>query len=265
MRNADTNNWNTKKGKTAICRDQIARFDGMEGYPRSESAIEDLIEALEAAATEEQAIGVIYSLKETADERTRCPTAATIRRAVYDAQESQRKALQKCSACDGTGAVIYPMLVTYRGSGFLIGSEEIMRGSTDADIATFTKQIMEAKEAGTIGPEQMILSAAEPCACRKFGRPIVRESSACERCKGHGFYGGHIGGKFAGEWKWCDCEAARNRQALEPGIMDEANYWRDKLMLIGAKKIGTALNSRARRANLDSVSQIIGVIDGGRQ
>lgn len=252
-------NWNVPKDKTAICMEQVRRFDGMVRYPSSPSAIADLAEALETAHSHEQAIACITGLKETTDELSPCPTSSTIRKTLYDAQNAKREALAKCIACDGTGAVIIPMLVTYRGNGFLIADRERMPGLTDTDVAAMTAGIMRAKEEGTTGPDQMILSVAEPCACRKFGRPIVRGSDACSRCQGHGIYGGHIGGKYDGPWKWCDCEAARHRQGLEPSLIDEANVARNKLLKLNAKRLPFPNAQRA------AVRQILEAISGDRQ
>lgn len=234
---------------------EILRLQSMLGYPTTGPAVEDLVEELMKSQNEEQAAGVISSFKETATTETRCPTSSDIRRALWDAQESRRKAIAKCVACDGTGSVIIPMLVTYRGAGFLIAEREPLRGSTEADIAAFTAQIIHAKAAGVVGPDQTILTFAEPCVCRKLGRPIVRPDDACKRCQGCGIYGGHMGGKFAGEWKWCDCEAAENRKTLEPELINEANYWRDKNMQIGQ-------NGKLLSGQRKAVREILSVIDG---
>jgi hypothetical protein len=62
--------------------------------------------------------------------------------------------------------------------------------------------------------------------------PVKYTPSAnhCSRCQSCGFYGGHIDGRYAGPWKWCDCQAARLMQREEPGAVDEMNAAREKLL-----------------------------------
>ena len=47
----------------------------------------------------------------------------------------------------------------------------------------------------------------------------------CQRCQDFGFYGGHIGGPYAGPWKVCSCAAGRGKDQ----IVDDANTVRTKL------------------------------------
>ena len=62
----------------------------------------------------------------------------------------------------------------------------------------------------------------------------------CGRCQNCGYYGGQIGGKYAGPWKWCDCQAAKLMQHEEPGALDEMDAVREKLIrrMAGSKKPG---------------------------
>lgn len=64
----------------------------------------------------------------------------------------------------------------------------------------------------------------------------------CGRCQGCGFYGGHLGGKYAGPWKWCDCQAARLMQREEPDAIEDMNAVRDKLL-----KLASTLTKPAAR------------------
>ncbi len=62
----------------------------------------------------------------------------------------------------------------------------------------------------------------------------------CLTCQGFGYYGGHIGGRYAGEWKWCTCDAAANRRIEEPDFVDVANKERAELIeRIAKQKIKT--------------------------
>lgn len=60
--------------------------------------------------------------------------------------------------------------------------------------------------------------------------PIRRENYRCSRCQDCGFYGGHIGGRYAGPWKWCDCAASWAKQAGDPHLVDDSNVVREKLL-----------------------------------
>lgn len=56
------------------------------------------------------------------------------------------------------------------------------------------------------------------------------DPSHCKRCQNFGAYGGKIGTKYDGEWKWCDCEAAREKQRIEPDLVVIANQERNELI-----------------------------------
>ena len=53
---------------------------------------------------------------------------------------------------------------------------------------------------------------------------------SCRSCQDEGFYGGRIGGLYAGPWKWCNCFAAQEKRARRPDLVDEANEVREKLL-----------------------------------
>lgn len=52
----------------------------------------------------------------------------------------------------------------------------------------------------------------------------------CARCHGFGYYGGHLGGQYAGPWKWCDCENGKRNRFEIPELVNEANANREKLL-----------------------------------
>jgi hypothetical protein len=64
--------------------------------------------------------------------------------------------------------------------------------------------------------------------------PEYSEHHHCARCQDCGFYGGFLTGRYAGVWKWCDCEAAQRRRAVEARVVDEANVAREKLLRLMA-------------------------------
>lgn len=74
------------------------------------------------------------------------------------------------------------------------------------------------------------VTGAKPCSCRSTGMPVVRDSDACATCGGDGLYGGRIGTRFDGPWKWCDCPAGRDRREKEPDAVAEGNIAREKLI-----------------------------------
>jgi len=57
----------------------------------------------------------------------------------------------------------------------------------------------------------------------------------CKRCQNFGAYGGKIGTKYDGEWKWCDCEAAIEKRRVEPDLVVLANETRNRLIEIISK------------------------------
>ena len=67
---------------------------------------------------------------------------------------------------------------------------------------------------------------------RGMDNPVfVVPNYRCSRCQDCGHYGGHLPpNPYAGPWKWCDCIAGKERQELEPKLVDEANANRDKLI-----------------------------------
>ena len=232
---------------------QVGRFQQMIGYPNGEAALKDLVVEMMKCEDQEQAILIVAHFKDTATSDTRCPSSGDISRAIYDLQKTRREALSKCVACGGTGSVLVPILVTYRG-GFVVKHIEPLRGETETGLAAFNKRLVDTDGSGGT---QIILSAAERCPCRKFGRPVLREESDCRRCKGDGFYGGQIGTSFDGPWKWCDCLAGVEKKNAEPGLVDEANAAREKLLNLGAKRLGFR-NARGQSENVRSILEHIG-------
>jgi hypothetical protein len=60
---------------------------------------------------------------------------------------------------------------------------------------------------------------------------IVPVRHRCPRCQDCGFFGGYLPPHpYAGPWKWCDCIIAREKQHSEPGVVEDANAAREKLI-----------------------------------
>jgi hypothetical protein len=77
------------------------------------------------------------------------------------------------------------------------------------------------------GPfHDMTYRGVRECICKRLGAPVVHEDN-CNRCHGHGCYGGVLGTQFAGIWKWCNCAAGLERREREPDLVAQANRARE--------------------------------------
>lgn len=70
----------------------------------------------------------------------------------------------------------------------------------------------------------------------KRAEELIPAHYRCSRCQDHGFYGGSIGGRYAGPWHWCDCGAAADRRERDPDLVEEANAERGRLIRIFAPR-----------------------------
>ena len=133
---------------------QIARMQGLDGFPRNPESLAELVIAMEISETEEQARLVGSDILR---EFTRCPKPAEIRRAINALNEGQWEPRQnQCPDCGGTQFVISWWLVTYSGRRGLTKpiSKERLSGEEAAE--TLRKLIKD---------NQDVLSAARPCIC----------------------------------------------------------------------------------------------------
>jgi hypothetical protein len=82
--------------------------------------------------------------------------------------------------------------------------------------------------------------------------PVEYTPSAnyCGRCQNCGFYGGHLDGRYAGPWKWCDCQAGKLKQREEPAALDEMNAKRETLI----RRFAAVKKPEAKTAKTDLVS-----------
>jgi len=69
----------------------------------------------------------------------------------------------------------------------------------------------------------------------------------CPRCGGRGILGGNLDGPYCGAWRWCSCAEALERQASEPGIVDEANAARDRLLSLNKPGLSDRVWNAAKR------------------
>lgn len=83
-------------------------------------------------------------------------------------------------------------------------------------------------------------------------RPVITveytpSANYCGRCQNCGYYGGHLDGRYAGPWKWCDCQAAKLMQREEPDALDEMNAIREKLI----RRVASTKKPSAPRVKTD--------------
>ncbi len=81
----------------------------------------------------------------------------------------------------------------------------------------------------------------------------------CKRCGDCGLYGGQIGTAYDGPWKWCECDAADVRRNAAPGLVDEANEARQRLLArFGPKSLQAMIGERAKEAKIQPGSDYHG-------
>lgn len=205
---------------------QLERLSQLVGFPNTKAAADDMLEALGSAGTIEIAMRVVWNVLDTPEgasqDDRRCPTAPKLRKMIYDASTAQREYAKSCVACGGSGATSIPYLVTYEGAGMKV-KEWKRLGEFSWERASRLR--------GNLLENQDVVGVGEQCYCKTLGgKPIKAPDKLCRRCGDDGLYGGHIGGQYAGPWKWCDCASSRLRREVEPGLIEESNQVREKLL-----------------------------------
>ena len=171
-------------------QEQMNRMIGLKFGPRASQQRQEVLRVMRTARTVLILGGAVTSW---IDGQVEFPKPAELRQIIEALNAAHDEAVGKartaCTACGGSGWVE-------------------MRGANSFDSS--------------------IVTGSRACICRTAGQPVVADRDACATCQGHGFYGGVIGGRFAGAWKWCDCAAGRERQVHEPNLIAEANVAREK-------------------------------------
>ena len=136
---------------------QVQRLSGLDFFPKEAAAQKEMRLALECAASDAIAASVVSDWLATASD---APKPAELRRMAYDLNERHKKQVKYCRKCSGTGFVTIWKLVTYHGKSFNIKTSERVPEEQIRDLAD------KLNAAPTANDRQMILSAAENCACR---------------------------------------------------------------------------------------------------
>jgi hypothetical protein len=221
---------------------QIKRLAVLKWFPKGE-AVKELLRALMAADTDIIAVAVINDIVDYAEE---CPTPAAIRRRCWELNEKRSKLTKECRLCGGFGQVTVWLLVTYSGRSLVVKHKQEILSDFDAEKAKkLGKQLRWddgpiTKENPFLGDNQQIVTGAKPCSCRNpmsTSTQVADGFNDCQRCQGCGYYGGEMGGQYDGPWKWCDCTAARAKQATDPDLVSEANAARTHLQKLDGKLI----------------------------
>lgn len=204
---------------------QVERLAGMSFFPREKAAIRELVIALKYANSMEQAELGVNEVLSSSTSDTRCPMPYDLRliiKAIQDRHDRQ----PKCSLCHGNSVISVPVLVTYKPGGYDVAKAVQLAGYSQQAIVELRGKLTEGQD---------IISAAVPCDCKELGRPISPGDTLCRRCHDFGYYGGRLGGQYAGEWKWCDCAAGISKRQDDPVLVDQANAIRQKLLRIPIK------------------------------
>ena len=100
-----------------FCKSQVSRLAGLGSFPGGKESIAELVIALQAFDTQEQAEAWVSGYLST---ETFCPVPATIRRAAYDTKEHENTAwleAKRCPDCGGSGFRLVRRTVTVAGVG----------------------------------------------------------------------------------------------------------------------------------------------------
>lgn len=139
---------------------QVARFAGLDFFPREAEAASELIAAIQAAETLEIAKAF------TADWVSRqmaAPKPAEIRAGLYDLGHEIRERRSRCGSCGGSGSVMQFWLVTYRDRSFAIDRKQRLSIATEEQAQELRRQLADQGE-----PPQDVLRVAAPCpACAR--------------------------------------------------------------------------------------------------
>lgn len=142
----------------AVVAREISRLVGLDGYPRGkdgEPAVFELREVLSKAPHRDAAHRIVSDWLES---QTRCPKPSELRAKVAEIR-SRGDERAHCSTCDGNGAVVRYVLLTFEGNSWKVTRKEVLH-DFEHYIAV-SSWLAESKQEGTA--RQMTNTEAIPC------------------------------------------------------------------------------------------------------
>ena len=148
--------------------DQLKRLMHVRGFPKERAAIEDYLMALMMMQTFEGVTRLMDELAQT--EWIDFPQAAMIRRLAYDRTENLRRQKRQCRECGGSGFKTVWFLITYHGKSLSPKKHELLvQVGNQEEADEFSRKVKAFLDANPKADQQMVVSAAEDCSCRKLG------------------------------------------------------------------------------------------------
>ena len=149
---------------------QLERIMGMVGFPKgreSGTSIAEYRRAMETSRTPEIAARVVDDILR---EFKRSPAVSDIWEMVSEEnnRDASTESEPRCSACDGTGAEVVYLLVTYAGRSLEIRRRQILAGFDNEKAQEFGARLRwddgpVSLENPFMGDNQQILTGARPC------------------------------------------------------------------------------------------------------
>jgi hypothetical protein len=139
-------------------KQQMARFEVLRGFPSMAASQKDMLAAIMTATSATIAAMAIGKLLDGLSESDRCPLAATIRGAIYDAQSANTEKRVRCKICGGIGQI-----VRFLDVEFVDGTYTPKRCIRKLD---HLSDLQRLEYAQTLPKNRSVLSAAQNCSCR---------------------------------------------------------------------------------------------------
>jgi len=144
---------------------ELKRLAHVRGFPKEAKAIQDYLMALMVMETFEGVTALMDDLAST--EWIDFPQAAMVRRMAYERTEALRKQRAACAECGGSGFKTVWFLTTYHGMSLAPKKHERLRDiHSQGEADDFSRVLQVWMDDNPKADRQMVVSAAENCACR---------------------------------------------------------------------------------------------------
>ena len=145
---------------------ELKRLAHVRGFPTETKAIDDYLMAMMIMETFEGVTALMDELIQT--EWISFPQAASIRRMAYERTETLRAQRAKCPECGGSSFKTAWFLTTYHGKSLAPKKHErLVQVHNEEQAHAFAQNVKGFLDANPKADRQMVVSAAEDCACRK--------------------------------------------------------------------------------------------------